>query len=149
MHVALVAHLWSVKRSLSLVVGTPCNWVPGFMWTPTGQGKGSVCVQIWAHVQLGNVLFLSPLAAAVVTHPQSFIHTQTFSFYMHKSSRAPIPHLKAARQRGTHTVGEKERPGQGPASWEMYCTADSESERPQPQVETRPSSQKSECVFEF
>lgn len=68
------------------IVGTSCNQfhrVPGFMRTLTGE-RFRVCVQIWAQVQLGNVLFLSPLAAAVVTHPQSFIHTQIFSFYMHK-----------------------------------------------------------------
>lgn len=45
------------------------------MLTLTGE-RFRVCVQVRAQVQLGNVLFLSPLAAAVFTSPQSFIHTQ-------------------------------------------------------------------------
>lgn len=67
----------------------PVPGVPGFMLTLTGE-RFRVCVQVRAQVQLGNVLFLSPLAAAVVTNPQSLIHTQARSFYMQNSARAPV-----------------------------------------------------------
>lgn len=72
------------------------------MLTLTG-GRFRVCVQVRAQVQLGNILFLSPLAAAVVTNPQSFIHTQKCSFYMQKSARAPMSLTERERGRDRET----------------------------------------------
>lgn len=80
----------------------PVQGVPEFMLMLTGE-RFRVCAQVRAQFQLGNVLFFSPLAAAVVTNPQSFIHTQTRSFYMQNSVTAPMSPLKEegeSRERG-------------------------------------------------
>lgn len=65
----------------------------GYCWQWQWGERFRPCVQVGAGVQLGNVLFLFPLAAAVATNPQSFIHRQEKQF-LHAAAGPRLPPLQ-------------------------------------------------------